>query len=115
MLQGPEKWGAFYNCQAYLLPSHQENFGIAIVEAMACKKPVVISKNVNIWKEVQGGNGGLILNELNEAEIYNVLLAISCLSETQIIQKGVEAYETFQTNFNVQDRATVLLKVLNQL
>ncbi|TRX40162.1 glycosyltransferase [Flavobacterium restrictum] len=115
MLQGAEKWGAFYNCEAYLLPSHQENFGIAIVEAMACKKPVVISKNVNIWKEVQAGNGGWILNELNEAEIYNVLLAISYLSETQIIQKGVAAYETFQTNFNVQDRATVLVKVLNQL
>ena len=32
------------------LPSHQENFGIAVAEALACGKPVLISDKVNIWK-----------------------------------------------------------------
>ncbi|MGZ4090888.1 MAG: glycosyltransferase, partial [Bacteroidia bacterium] len=31
MLSGDVKWGALYNCEAFILPSHQENFGIAVV------------------------------------------------------------------------------------
>lgn len=115
MLLGDEKWGAFYGCEAYVLPSYQENFGIAIVEAMACKKPVVISKNVNIWKEIEAGGGGWILNELDEEEIYKVLLAISNLTESEIIQKGEDAFETFETNFNVKERAAVFIETLKQV
>src|ERR1019366_1589202 len=33
MLQGDMKWGAFYSAQAFVLPSHQENFGISVAEA----------------------------------------------------------------------------------
>src|SRR5690606_21760746 len=51
MLSGDAKWLAFYNADAFILPSHQENFGIAVVEALACKIPVLISNKVNIWRE----------------------------------------------------------------
>ncbi|MFD2573290.1 glycosyltransferase [Spirosoma soli] len=60
MLTGNAKWGAFYNCQAFILPSHQENFGIAVVEALACGKPVLISNQVNIWREIESAGGGLV-------------------------------------------------------
>ena len=52
MLNGNLKWGAFAACEAFILPSHQENFGIAVVEALACEKPVLISDQVNIWREI---------------------------------------------------------------
>ncbi len=42
MLQGDAKWGAFHGSKAFCLPSHKENFGIAVVEAMVCVKPVLI-------------------------------------------------------------------------
>ena len=60
MLEGPEKWGAFYGCEAFVLPSHQENFGVAVVEAMACSKAVLISNQVNIWREIEASKGGLV-------------------------------------------------------
>ncbi len=63
MLTGEAKWGAFYNCDAFILPSHQENFGIAIVEALACSKPVLISNQVNIYKEIEESCAGLIEND----------------------------------------------------
>jgi glycosyltransferase involved in cell wall biosynthesis len=52
MLTGNLKWGAFAAAEAFILPSHQENFGIAVVEALACGTPVLISNKVNIWREI---------------------------------------------------------------
>jgi len=60
MLSGEAKWGAFYGREAFILPSHQENFGIAVVEALACGKPVLISNQVNIWPEIQHEGAGII-------------------------------------------------------
>ncbi len=63
MVSGPAKWGAFYGCDAFVLPSHQENFGISVVEALACGKPVLISDQVNIWREIANEGAGLISND----------------------------------------------------
>jgi glycosyltransferase involved in cell wall biosynthesis len=58
MLTGNLKWGAFAAAEAFILPSHQENFGIAVVEALACGTPVLISNKINIWREIiQDGAG----------------------------------------------------------
>ena len=62
MLSGLSKWGAFYGCEAFILPSHQENFGIAVVEALACSKPVLISNQVNIWREIKEDGGCYVFN-----------------------------------------------------
>jgi hypothetical protein len=59
MLAGDSKWGALYGCEAFVLPSHQENFGIAVVEALACGKPVLISDQVNIWREIVEDGAGI--------------------------------------------------------
>ncbi|MCC9599940.1 glycosyltransferase [Stieleria sp. JC731] len=60
MLKGDAKWGAFYGCQAFVLPSHQENFGIAVAEALACGAPVLISDQVNICVEIKNARAGMV-------------------------------------------------------
>lgn len=60
MLTGPLKWGALRCAEAFVLPSHQENFGIAVVEALACGTPVLISDQVNIWREIEADGAGLV-------------------------------------------------------
>jgi len=59
MLQGDAKWGAIRASEFFFLPSHQENFGVVVAEALACGVPALISDKVNIWREVKGGNAGL--------------------------------------------------------
>jgi glycosyltransferase involved in cell wall biosynthesis len=60
MLSGPSKWGAFQSAESFILPSHQENFGIAVAEALSCHLPVLISDKVNIYDEVQKDGAALV-------------------------------------------------------
>jgi glycosyltransferase involved in cell wall biosynthesis len=60
VLTGDVKWGALRSCAAFVLPSHQENFGIAVVESLAAGRPVLISNQVNIWPEIQADAVGLV-------------------------------------------------------
>lgn len=50
----------------FILPSHQENFGIAVVEALGCGKPVLISNKVNIWREIDSDNAGWVADDTYE-------------------------------------------------
>lgn len=59
MLNGEVKWGALRCADAFVLPSHSENFGVAVVEALACGTPVLISKMVNIWREIEIDGAGI--------------------------------------------------------
>lgn len=61
MLLGPHKSAAFGISSVFVLPSYTENFGIAIIESMFHRCPVVISNKVNIWREVDSANAGLVV------------------------------------------------------
>ncbi len=60
MVGGDVKWGALRACDAFVLPSHQENFGISVVEALAVGRPVLISNQVNIWRQIVEDQVGLV-------------------------------------------------------
>ncbi|MFC4230461.1 glycosyltransferase [Parasediminibacterium paludis] len=63
MLSGAVKWGAFYGCESFISPSHHESFGISVVEAMACEKPVLITNKINIYQEILDGHCGFVEND----------------------------------------------------
>lgn len=112
MLSGDAKWGAFYGCEAFILPSHQENFGIAIVEAMACKKPVLISNQINIWREISGANAGIVENDTIEG-VQNLLELWRQLSLDEKLEMGQQAQNCYKKNFSVRTVSKRLIEVLN--
>jgi glycosyltransferase involved in cell wall biosynthesis len=67
MIEGSLKWGAFSASEVFVIPSHQENFGIVVAEAQACGLPVIMSNKVNIWREVMSYWAGLVGEDTIEA------------------------------------------------
>lgn len=104
MLKGKAKWSAFYYSDVFVLPSHQENFGIAIVEAMSCGKPVLITNQVNIWREVKEGNAGIISND-TEDDIFSMLHQWHNLNNYQKNRLGMNAYTVYKEKFSVRNAA----------
>jgi glycosyltransferase involved in cell wall biosynthesis len=111
MLTGDAKWGAFYGCAAFILPSHQENFGIAVVEALACAKPVLISSKINIWREIKAGGGGLIAND-TLAGCRELLKQWNSLSAPAHQPLQASARATYQAHFAVPAATNKLLRAL---
>lgn len=104
MLSGNSKWGAFYLCDAFILPSHQENFGIAVAESLACAKPVLISNQVNIYKEIQKENAGVIAKDNLDGttNLLNTWLKLSIEEKKQMSDKTLF---TFNKYFTIQSAA----------
>ena len=60
-LERPEVVKRLHGCRVFVLPSRSEPFGIAIVEAMACGKPVVGSRTGGIPEIIEDGREGLLV------------------------------------------------------
>ncbi|MDB5110819.1 MAG: glycosyl transferase family 1 [Mucilaginibacter sp.] len=112
MLEGEAKWGAFYNCDAFLLPSHQENFGIAVVEALACSKPVLISKQVNISYEIKAFGGGLVDDDSLEGTC-NILKSWFKMPHQDQITMGVQARKCFENYFAAGPAVDKVIKAVS--
>lgn len=111
MLTGEAKWGAFYGCEAFILPSHQENFGIAVVEALACGKPVLISNEVNIWTEITAANAGIIADDTIEGT-KKLLELWQNLSQEQKIEMGKNARQCYEKYFAVKPATENFLRAI---
>jgi glycosyltransferase involved in cell wall biosynthesis len=98
-LEGTLKWGAFAASEVFVLPSHQENFGIVVAEALACSLPVIVSDKVNIWREVASGGAGLVGADTIEGT-EGSLRAWAALSSEEIAAMRVRARRCFEEEFD---------------
>jgi glycosyltransferase involved in cell wall biosynthesis len=60
MLTGDDRADALAAARLWALSSHTENFGVAVVEAIAAGLPVVISRAVNIAPDLEAGGVALV-------------------------------------------------------
>jgi len=111
MLQGDAKWGAFRGAEAFVLPSHSENFGIVVAEALACGTPVLISDKVNIWREIAGRGAGLVAPNTIEGT-SRLLGDFLALSTGQVVDLRMNAIECFEACFSMEGAARELESVL---
>ncbi|MEJ0061033.1 MAG: glycosyltransferase [Terricaulis sp.] len=113
MLTGDAKWGAFYGARAFILPSHQENFGIVVAEALACGKPALITDKVNIWREVDDAKAGLIETD-DVAGVSNLIARFLALAPEAEAAMSNHARACFARHFDVAATAPRLIESIKR-
>lgn len=111
MLKGAAKAAAFRGAEAFILTSHHENFGIAVAEALAYGKPVLISNQINIWREIEAGGAGIVAPDTVEGATH-VIQTWESMTPEQRIEMGQAARSVYEANFTVEAAAKDLTAAL---
>jgi len=108
------KWGALRGCDAFILPSHQENFGVVVAEALACGRPVLISNQVNIWPEIEHEGVGLVAPDTlaGTEELLSRWLALGEAERNAMISRTTEV---FRKRYSMRSCAIAIKGLFEQL
>jgi glycosyltransferase involved in cell wall biosynthesis len=109
MLHGDTKSGALVSAEALILPSHQENFGLVVAEALSFGTPALLSNKVNVAQEVVSAGAGFVEPD--------TLLGTQRLIE-RWLREGNPAMRTsalgcFQNHFNIEHSAAELMRIFS--
>lgn len=114
MLHDEVKWGAFLGAEAFILPSHQENFGIVVVEALGCGTPILTTNKVNIWREIINSGAGLVEEDTQQG-ITELLARWGAFTLDEKNQMGICAQQCFEKHFQLEAAANGLLDILESV
>ncbi|HYK34993.1 glycosyltransferase [Alloacidobacterium sp.] len=107
LLQKGAKWGAIYASEAFILPSHQENFGIGVAEALACGRPVLISDKVNIWEDVIADGAGIVDEDTAEGT-HRLLTKWLEMPENERSEMSQKASKCFVRRYSMRGTAKAI-------
>ncbi len=101
MVRGWLKQELLSRASVFVLPSHSENFGFAVVEALAAAVPVVTSKNVPAGKFVGESGGGIVYDGTTE-QLTRSVLTILDMPEMQRRARASQAATQVRERLSLQ-------------
>ena len=109
-VEGKMKQNLFENSDAVVVPSHTENFGMVVAEAMAHGVPVIASKGTP-WRRVEEMGCGMWVD--NDPE--SLAKAIEQMSQMPLFEMGRRGREWMEKEFSWSDRAQDMMKLYETL
>src|SRR5215213_345035 len=85
-LDGERKDAVLSGASLLVLPSHQENFGLCVIEALSHSVPVLVSPHVNLAEEIVLANAGWIATVDKEA--LTARLAEALGDKDELVRRG---------------------------
>jgi glycosyltransferase involved in cell wall biosynthesis len=111
---GKDKWSVIGSSDVLVLPSHHENFSFVVVEAMACRVPVLISDQVNIWREVEQHGAGMVESDSLEGT-KNLFRRWASLPEGERETMRGNAKRCFENKFALRIAGDKFIEVLRAI
>ena len=94
-VDGEEKRIAFTSCDIFCLPTHSENFGIVIAEALAHGTPVLTTENAP-WESINQIGCGLSI----ESGVNPIIEAILMLDKSELKEMGCKGRTWMETDYS---------------
>ena len=111
MVSGDVKWGALRIADALILPSHQENFGIVVAEALSVSTPVYLTDKVNLWREVINANAGIVSKD----DAHGIDDLLRKWKGRKHLEMKVNTRQCFQRHFHIRETVMQLLDLCRGL
>lgn len=101
-------WDFYFSSNLLTLTSYDENFGYTAVEAMSCGLPVLITKNVCIWREIESDKTGFVVSQ-DSNEIAEILK--KCVETPDILKKlSINACKSAEERYDINKVADLMIK-----
>jgi len=88
LVTGLEKISLYQASDLFVLPTHQENFGLVLIEAMVCGKQVLTTRGTDIWQEIASAGGAIAENS---ADAFADAIARLLEDRTALAESGQRA------------------------
>jgi glycosyltransferase involved in cell wall biosynthesis len=111
MLNDELKWGALHSTDCLILPSHSENFGVVVTEALACGVPVIITDKVNIWREIENSKAGFICSD-DVSSLSSAIQKWLDLDDDEKKRMGANAKSCFARYFEINSSAKKYIEII---
>jgi glycosyltransferase involved in cell wall biosynthesis len=110
---GPEmRLEAFADADVYVLPSHAENFGFSVFEAMACGVPVVISETLNYAAQIAQSGAGFALPRSTE-EFCSAI--ISLIDQPEARREMGVCGKAFVRRYSLRETGTKVAETIESI
>lgn len=97
---GDEKWRLFQTSDFFVLPTHSENFGLAIAESLASGTPVITTHGAP-WKELNTWKAGACIG-IGTQPLVQTLRQFIALSEEELEQMGRNGRKLIETKYSAK-------------
>lgn len=106
---GGQKWDLFRKADLFILPTHTENFGIVVAEALACGTPVITTKGTP-WKELETEHCGWWV-ELKTEALVKAIKEFLLYSEQELETMGHNGRKLIENKYSSQKVANDMLQL----
>src|SRR5262249_27691228 len=110
------KWRVYSEADIFVLPTHNENFGLTVAESLACRRPVIVTKGAP-WSGVETHSCGWWI-DTGEAPLIDALRTALCTPEAELRAMGLRGEtwvkQAFSWDAIGRDMADVYRWVLGQ-
>ena len=106
---GDEKWRLFQTSDFFVLPTHSENFGLAIAESLASGTPVITTVGTP-WNDLNSSHAGAWI-EIGTQPLVDTLKRFLSLSDEELEMMGRNGRKLIENKYSAKVMAEEMLGV----
>ena len=110
---GDKKWELFQTSDFFVLPTHSENFGLAIAESLASGTPVITTVGTP-WNDLNSSNSGAWI-EIGTQPLVDTLRRFLSLTDEDLEAMGKNGRKLIETKYSAKVMAEEMMEVYQSI